>query len=45
MNPQSPVSPLTPATTPRARRADASVFAQYIQDITHAGNADARRSA
>jgi hypothetical protein len=42
MNPPNPVAPLPPTATPRARRGDAAVFAQYIQDLTHAGNADVR---
>jgi hypothetical protein len=44
-NPPNPVSPETPTTTPRTRRGDAAVFAQYIQDLTHAGAADARPAA
>jgi hypothetical protein len=44
-NAQNTVSPLAPATTPRARRGDAAVIARYIQDLTHAGNADVRPPA
>ncbi len=45
MNTADSTSTLTPTTTPRARRGDVAVFAQYIQDLTHAGSADARPAA